>query len=503
MARKSLAGQSGYMPVEMYLKKYETSDYPEDPEQLYNHNRAALVDTTCDKPFLESDQKRTSHYDAITVRTHGARSQYLPDLPDGTFLHFDALDKDPRSIMDGPDKRIMIDHSRMRGKLINFKNDNCHTVHESGMAPSEVIEMKKRDLPRLRDAYKNFEESTTSWMFGGTGAYDRLASKPLTEKYDVSSELPRPDDPALRPRNNYIIDADCLPIGFHSVGSQRIKIAQYAPVRMGVVPTEQDWYKARVAADTTRQKFAMYENRPISQADALAIVDLMKQKKSNHDLVRNAAKWADITTAKNNSGVADYGDQFNNQSDVSQTVKRSVQDSENKIVFIPTMAKTNDKSDYAIRVASLLQNMNKKVMTTDKIRDLREAVERSFVSKDIGIQMENKAVVLPDVIDHFTSEVKINGKDVKVANYKAMELKDISQIRKDVDARVRQQRFDDRANNVLVGYEVGTQGWNSEGDQREGMTHGSGAVHRNGGIMGDKDKTRFAKETEVDDRMLD
>jgi hypothetical protein len=51
-------GTYGEMPLDMYLKKQETTCMYENPSMVEDNLRSLLSDYTPDEPFLESDQPR-------------------------------------------------------------------------------------------------------------------------------------------------------------------------------------------------------------------------------------------------------------------------------------------------------------------------------------------------------------------------------------------------------------------------------------------------------------
>ncbi len=176
MSRNTLR-QPGLIPTDEYLRKIEENNIPEDPDAYEKYIRQQLVDFRPDAPFFESDQPRdpsdrgsgNGSKERLSLRYEGTRSGVSPDLPDGTFLDHEFMERDPRGTQNMPDFAAARKQREARGRFIKFSNDNDFSVPETGINPVKMVSLIRGAQKQFKDRFQNFEESMDSWH-NGSGA---------------------------------------------------------------------------------------------------------------------------------------------------------------------------------------------------------------------------------------------------------------------------------------------------------------------------------------------
>jgi hypothetical protein len=427
------AGQSGnygQMSFTHYLDKMENTYLPEDEYQTENYMRQTLKDLSCDVPWLESDQKRERLDNPLTLRHHGARSSTQPDLPDGTFLDFHALEKDPRSLMVGPDFNKVKTHAYTRGKYLNFKNDNCPTISGEGIAPLTMVQNIKHGMHRAKDYMKNFDESLTGWAHNGGGNVAPLIKKSNVENCTYSSEMPSEDGPTQCTRQSYVTDADSILIGHASLPDQRLKIAGYGRVNPGKSMTDQNWYKNRSNAEfDAKASYTLYENKPVNTSDALAILDIVKTKQRNMNPMQNTNAWKNSSINIQTSGLTPGRDtvkQSQNAS-TSQTINAKLSAIGNRIKqnYAPDRVQEIGKTNLDKKVFNSILRTNSKQMIQDreKFNDLRNEIHDSSQKQTLNNVAQTtymKNNVVNGTVDRFAGDaetVQLSNNKLKSFNF--------------------------------------------------------------------------------------
>lgn len=280
---KGGASAAGYgsMPDYILLSKMERTNIKEDPENMNNYQRSILKDTSTDAPYMESDHPRDmSQYSksVLNLRDGGSRGDTLPFLDDGTFLDWEFLEGDPRSIMYQPDMRKAAEQSQVRAKYIPYAPDADNSLPESGLAPTLMNENIRKSQHQVGDRMKWFSTSFDSWTTGGR-AFN-------SEKIDITNSVAKQISDSRDPTNmdlsqlNYSSDArlaqNMLRLGWESVGDHKIKISRY-----GLLPRHDkidvDWEKNR-AQQLASIPYVRYNDIPMPKSLVLTIRNLMQEK---------------------------------------------------------------------------------------------------------------------------------------------------------------------------------------------------------------------------------
>ena len=174
MSRSNTLGPTGIIPYDEYLRKIQETVIPDDPLSYEKYLRKNLVDYRPDAPFFESDQVRDpsdrgsgfGSRERLSMQYDGTRAGVSPDLPDGTFLDHEFMERDPRGTLNMPDFAAARAQREARGKFIKFSNDNDYSVPETGINPVQMVSLIRGSQQQFKDRYTNFEESFDSWHNG-------------------------------------------------------------------------------------------------------------------------------------------------------------------------------------------------------------------------------------------------------------------------------------------------------------------------------------------------
>ena len=276
----SIVGSGSLMPEDLYLKKYENSCVYENPSLINDYNRSELKKEGSQKPFFESDQKRTN-YDTkgkLSLRDNGKRSNAEPWLPDGTFLDHQFATKDPRSIMNGPDMRKHVDQQYARGAYYNYRNDNDYSIPEIGIHPEAYRQKIRETQQQVKDRMNIFETSQVAWQTGINGNLITKRKSLLNSVTDT--EMSSVTDSTLENRTSKTdaLSNDTV-IGWRSSVDHRFKVAHYGQHRGARDFASQDFYKNRGSTKYDQESdYVIIEESPVPRQTAEMIVDLSAKR---------------------------------------------------------------------------------------------------------------------------------------------------------------------------------------------------------------------------------
>lgn len=157
---------SGTIPYSMYKKKMSATNMYESPHIVENYMRKTLADFTPDAPFFASDEPRydTKAKEFLATRYEGSRSGGLePWLPEGTNIHTEFLEKDPRGVATQPNFRSVIDQYASRGASFFKTNDDDLSIPESHPTFADDVALRHKLHQNLKDRYINFDDSLDNW----------------------------------------------------------------------------------------------------------------------------------------------------------------------------------------------------------------------------------------------------------------------------------------------------------------------------------------------------
>jgi hypothetical protein len=285
------SGAYGDIPSDQYLRKIEATPFYEDPDQLDNHYRSALMDFRSDPVTFASDEARedTHAKEFLGLRYGGSRSGDIdPYLPDGTFLDWEFTERDKNPY--GPDMREHVKQQFARAAFIKFYDDSDYSVPESGITPVQMVANIASGRQIFKDYYKNFDESMDAWHNGGTGRTTMkyggvlkdntlndgtivdLADSSVTNRSDATTKLS--NDPSIAFRNSTV--------------DHRFKTSKYGMVRANQALASSNWGKNRGQTYLDDAKQAEFKSDQANKRLAALIVDLQGQRNTRMEVAKGA-----------------------------------------------------------------------------------------------------------------------------------------------------------------------------------------------------------------------
>lgn len=279
----TIVGSGSYMPNDSYLKKIETTKLFEPENQIEDYQRQTLKDLSCDAPFFESDQPRRGFESKghLSLRHSGKRSEAEPWLPDGTFLDFPFVEKDPRGNALNPDMREHVKQQKARGKFYNYRSDADNSVPESGIHPSHMSKMIRNAQHITKDKLKIFDTSFDGWHNGSS------IGKPITQTgaflQDRDLIVPSLAGATYFNRSSLTDQLSTgAPIGWRKTTDHRFKVSKYGIMRSTTSPYKNDWYKNRANSHIDHDITVSWQGQNLNKATALLMMDLAQKKVTAH-----------------------------------------------------------------------------------------------------------------------------------------------------------------------------------------------------------------------------
>lgn len=277
----------GLIPESEFLRKFESTPYEEDPDQIDNHIRGLLIDFRPDDPYLASDEIRHSwdpnvmpaSKEVLNMREFGARSGDEPYLPDGTFLDHEFMARDPRGVATDPDMRKHLEQQYARAAFVRLYNDDDHSVPEQGINPVRMVENIKSGMYQFKDRYKNFEESMDSWHNGGIHQSGRPWGV-TTDNFTQDGTIKDLADAPQGNRRDAVAQLSGDPtIGFrYVVPDHRFAIAHYGLVRVSQDKNYNNWHDNRSSTFVDHANMSVINGELVNRQLAYLIADLQGQR---------------------------------------------------------------------------------------------------------------------------------------------------------------------------------------------------------------------------------
>lgn len=283
----------GDMPYDMYLRKNEVTNMYENPNDLNKYQRSLLTDFSPDEPFLASDDIRSSNdpdsgfqsTSRLDLLHSGARSSDDPYLPDGTFLDWEFMQKDPRGTALGPDMRKHVEQQFARANLIKFYDDSDNSVPESGITPEQMVtnirslqgEFKRR-FTNFDTARGNFNKSSAK---NGTTNPNSILDKTTVD--GVVLDITKTPNP-LRPDATSMLSNDYKVSYRWSTPDHRVKVAKYGEIyTRNYLNNEQDSMLNRYTTQYD-QPFIDLDGTLVNKMTAQAIMNLQGIRETMHNV---------------------------------------------------------------------------------------------------------------------------------------------------------------------------------------------------------------------------
>jgi hypothetical protein len=402
----TIVGQYGSVPIDMLLKKQQQTCMYENENLVEDNLRSLLKDRTCDLPFLESDQPRGGVDEfgnsrggfeseaRINLRS-GARTLTDPDLPDGTFLDHQFLEKDPRGVALGPDMRKHVEQQYERGHFYNYADDSDNSILSSGWNPY-AAQMQLRNAQNVTASYaKNFSTSQDSWANGGMAPGYSVSNKQLIKQdQTIKDPVQAENMNRIDVTNNLSNDTS---IGWRRTTDHRFNVAKYGQKNPLKSFTTEDWYKNRSNVNIDHDQYVSWQDSNVSKSTALLMIDLAKQKKLTQFTGLNGIEFGSGVTGKTKNrkltpadmaGMAarpakesrstDAHTELDGEQNTNSGEKLKIQNVQNigKTIINPT-------------IVEKMSNINKRT-TKENMMDLRNSVKETAETTGIHMEETNK-----------------------------------------------------------------------------------------------------------------
>jgi hypothetical protein len=433
----SLSGQYGTIPYDAYFRKIEQHNGYEDPMTVENYMRQQLVDYRPDAPVFESDQPRDPNdrgsgfasRERLNLRHTGFRSSESPNLPEGTFLDHEFMERDPRGIQNLPDLSKAKDHQIARASMINYSNDADYSIPESGINPTQMVSLIRNSQQQFKDRYRNFEESMDSWHNGG-----RIVNKKRNKVAMVTRDgtIVNLADATQNVRRDYVALISDKVTGTHrwTEPDHRVKVSKYGMVKSLFDIDANKWNNNRSNSYLDHSIPVELNGQMVNKLLATLILDLEGQR-STKQAITQGADYGDslmnqIKESKTHINPEDIyklmmiGMTSNSQaasaheSMLSDTNNKKLKiDSDNR--FIMQQSKLNHE------IAETISHANKKLGPKES-KNMRERVKQSSAEQGIYAQNDNKKTVEKVInrLDRNSKDYDIIKGDSKVLKTKLM-----------------------------------------------------------------------------------
>lgn len=432
-------GTYGAMPIDMYLKKQETTCMYENPNLVDDNLRSLLRDFTPDEPFLESDQPRGGYdeygnarggYESIqriNLRS-GARTLTDPYLPDGTFLDGQFTEKDSRGVALGPNMRKHVEQQYARGSFYKYGDDSDNSIMESGWNPY-AAQMQIRNAQNVTKNYqKNFETSKDSWHNGGMAPGFQVSVKEsVSDGQEIKDPTHAPSVNRIDVTNNLSNDTS---IGWRRTTDHRFSVAKYGKKNASKSFTTEDWYKNRSNAHIDHDQYVSWEDSNISKATALSMMDLAEQRNLIQFTGLNGINFGKSENGKNKirkitpselSSMESKQSKESRGSDPHTEINGEQKPTSGKKLLIKDVQNIT-KTHIDTTIVEKFGNINRQ-LTKENVMDLRESVKESATDNGIYHEIKNTKKNNDEFNPSFlwkSNSDFIKGTSTSVKNYKAV-----------------------------------------------------------------------------------
>jgi hypothetical protein len=282
----TIVGSGSLMPEDMYLRKIEQTCMYESPTMVDDFHRSTLKDMRPSKPFFESDQPlgdgtgiNPNSQRFLDFRDTGRLSRAEPHLPDGTFLDWQFLEKDPRGTAQGPDMRKHAEQQYARAGNIKFYPDNDDSVPESGWNPYQAQMQIRNAQTQVKDRMRIFDTAFDNFHNGGIGGRSGVS---VMEQYKTDQEIKDiAMDRSNRAHKTTSLSNDTS-IGWRRTTDHRFKVAKYGKSNKARLMSGDSWYKNRANVHLDHDILVSWQETNVPKATALLMIDLAKKKKNAH-----------------------------------------------------------------------------------------------------------------------------------------------------------------------------------------------------------------------------
>jgi hypothetical protein len=408
MARNTKLGLIGVMPQSEYLRKIEQTNYQEDYDEYEIYARNLLADFRPDDTFLESDQSRNpsdrnsgvGSKERLTMRYEGSRSGISPDLPDGTFLDHEFMEKDPRGTSNIPDFNKERKQREARGRFIKFSNDDDKSIPESSIHPAKMVSLIRNTQQQFKDRYANFDESFDNFHNGSARQRGEVSSVVLTEHDGTIIDLSKANykhrvDP-VNLLSNRVPGIPRLTEPDH-----RVKISKYGNVRPIMDIGSNNWSENRNNSNLDHKPTTNISGELINKTVAAMILNVEAQQKNKKESALGT-KFEDSNVMKNKQTKKSI-----NPDDITKVILVGL-NSQSQTKCANTEFFSNDVNNRELNYKSNVRNS----MNNVKINHhMASSIVQATKTKNNKKENDLRESIIKSSIDHYNDVEGINRKN--------------------------------------------------------------------------------------------
>ncbi len=274
---KTGLGNWGGMDDNTILAKQERTHLVEDPNMLDYHQRSILKDKRPDAPAFPEDFAKRGGYDPRTgemrqgasdsraklaLRYIGKRSWVEPNLPDGSFLDWQGLEPDPRSIRPDPDMQNYAKQAAFRGRYVKFFPDADNSVPETGMNTYQRWQATRGAQNWTADRLKVFST-------GKDNRTTRRAGQSIPKEHrkvqvTVDGEIVNLSDALTTNKSNLTgLLTNQYKVGWRRTTDQEFQVAKYGQVKSTMNMADQAWYKSLRQGQDDRVEMGVFQDQRV------------------------------------------------------------------------------------------------------------------------------------------------------------------------------------------------------------------------------------------------
>ena len=418
LQRVTIRGDYGLIPQEYYNRKQEFSNYPENPDILYNHNRNILIDYGPSPLNTEESTPRTPEGNKsaarLNFRHYGTSSGELPFLPDGSFTNYDYNFKDPRPSSGDPVMRNLVKQSEARAQIHRFSSEGPLQVTGGEVMPSEKVRLFRTMQGEFKKRFINYDESKDNMI--GISKKEKYSSDIIhVEKSGAIIDLTEATANNRLDSVGYLSNKNSDLSYLRSVPDHRVKISDYSIMRKRNPNNVDRSVLNQSLTDFNTVRNLEQANKKVAQ---LIVNSNFDPKFSHSNFTPNTE-----TQQKN------YNSQTKQQiQNIYQDVKTShnLTDSQfshkNKTSKKDTFILSQNASEISTVLASSIVNLsNKKHISKSSTEKVRQDVLQSAANVDITQENKNKKNKKLSLIDNFIAEHDTKySETIQVKNYKGI-----------------------------------------------------------------------------------
>lgn len=407
---KTGMGNTGGLPDDIILAKYERTNLRENPEMLDYHQRSILKDSTPDRPFMEADEPFNGGYDPrdgserqggsysrskLALRGIGKRSWVEPHLPDGSFLDWHGLERDPRSIRPDPDFQNMVKQSAFRGRYIPYFSDADNSVPETGMNTYQRWQSIRETQRWAADRMKWFDtgkDNRTSRRAGQS-----IPNEHRKVQVTVDGEVINLNDAVTANKSNLTdLLTNQYKVGWRRTTDQDFKVAKYGQVRPTTGMGNQKWYKNLRYGEDSRVDLGVFQDQVVPKTLVKTLENIIRARGVQQQLT-DSIPW------RSSYGLKNYKDPYiaANYRGGSDIGFRSVEDRATEIVRLLQNSYINRKDAMLAMPDRPNSHVGFSWLNTQLV-DYMDMSNRKIGPLDVKMILKNSALLSKELGYHIT-----------------------------------------------------------------------------------------------------